>query len=156
HELTEAHEKHWAAFPLTRLRPEQVAGSVQQAASLATLNAETHLLIRLISLGDRNQFVERYGDSGEDEFDNRGGTIPQRLLLMNGKLVHERGKEGRFPADTRIAWQAPSDAAAVRIAYLAVLTREPTPGEAQYFEQRLAGTKGTERVGRMEDLYWAL
>jgi hypothetical protein len=156
HELTEAHEKHWAAFPLTRLRPEQVAGSVQQAASLATLNAETHILIRLITLGDRNQFVQRYGDTGEDEFDSRSGTIPQRLLLMNGKLVHERTKEGLFTADTRVAWQAPSDAAAVRIAYLAVLTREPTPAEAQHFVERLAGTTGTERVRRMEDLYWAL
>jgi hypothetical protein len=156
HELTEAHEQYWAAFPLTRLRPEQVAGSVQQAASLATLNAETHVLIRLITFGDRNQFVQRYGDSGEDEFENRGGTIPQRLLLMNGKLVHERTKEGLFTADTRIAWQAPSDAAAVRIAYLAVLTREPTPEEARHFEQRLEGTTGPERARRMEDLYWAL
>lgn len=156
HELTEAHEKHWAAFPLTRLRPEQVAGGVQQAASLATLNAETHILIRLITLGDRNQFVERYGDMGDDEFDSRSGTIPQRLLLMNGKLVHERTKEGLFAANTRIAWQAPNDAAAVRIAYLAVLTREPTPAESQHFEERLAGTTGAERVQRMEDLYWAL
>jgi hypothetical protein len=156
HELTEAHEKHWAAFPLTRLRPEQVAGSVQQAASLTTLNAETHILIRLITLGDRSQFVQRYGDTGEDEFDSRSGTIPQRLLLMNGKLVHERTKEGLFTADTRIAWQAPSDAAAVRVAYLAVLTREPTPAEAQHFAERLAGTTGNERVQRMEDLYWAL
>lgn len=154
HELTEAHEEHGAAFPMTRLRPEQVAGSVQQAASLVTLNAETNILIRLITFGDRNQFVERFGDSGEDEFDSRDGTIPQRLLLMNGKLVHERTKGGLFSADTRIAWQAPDDAAAVRIAFLAVLTRAPTPAEARHFEQRLAGATGDERVRRMEDLYW--
>jgi hypothetical protein len=156
HEITEAHEQHWAAFPLTRLRPEQVGGSVQQAAALATLNAETHILIRLVTLGDRNQFLQRYGDTGEDEFDNRGGTIPQRLLLMNGRLVLDRTKEGLFTASNRIAFQAPDDATAVRIAYLAVLTRAPTPAEADHFVERLAGSSGTERARRLEDLYWAL
>ncbi len=156
HEITEVHEKCWAAFPLTRLRPEQVAGSVQQVGSLTTLNAETHILVRLFSLGDRNEFLRRYGDTGEDEFDNRGGTIPQRLLMMNGKLVHEKTKGGLFTAATRVAQQAPDDAAAVRIAYLTVLTREPTPAEAEHFAGRLAGTTGDERARRMEDLFWVL
>jgi hypothetical protein len=156
HELTEAHEKLWAAFPMTRLRPEQVVGSLQQAASLTTLNAETHILIRLATFGARNEFLKRYGDTGEDEFDNRGGTIPQRLLLMNGDLVHDRTKEGLFTAATRIAWQAKDDAAAVRTAYLTVLTRPPTPEEADHFEKRLAGSTGNERARRMEDLTWAL
>jgi hypothetical protein len=141
---------------MTRLRPEQVAGSVQQAASLTTLNAETHLLIRLMSLGDRNNFLQRYGDTGEDEFDNRGGTIPQRLLMMNGKLVHERTKGGPFSASSRIGWQAPDDAAAVRIAYLTVLTRAPTAVEAEHFTTRLASSTGDARSRCLEDLYWAL
>src|SRR5439155_9601592 len=89
-ETGEAEEKGWAVFPLTRLRPEQVAGSVLQAASVATLDAETHILLRLARSGQENDFVKRYGDSGEDEFEGRGGTIPQRLLMMNGKMVRER------------------------------------------------------------------
>jgi Protein of unknown function (DUF1549)/Protein of unknown function (DUF1553) len=156
HELTEAHERAWAAFPITRLRPEQVVGSVQQAASLTTLDAETHILIRLAGLGARNEFIKRYGDTGEDEFDNRGGTIPQRLLLMNGELVHDRTKEGLFSAATRIGWQARDDHAAVRTAYLAVFTRPPSAVETAHFEKRLAGSTGKERSRRMEDLYWAL
>jgi hypothetical protein len=156
HEITEAHEHAWAAFPLTRLRPEQVVGSVQQAASLTTLDADTHILIRLTSLGARNDFIKRYGDIGEDEFDNRGGTIPQRLLLMNGELVHDRTKEGLFTAATRIGWQARDDHTAVHTAYVAVLTREPTTKETAHFRQRLGGSTGNERARRMEDLYWAL
>jgi hypothetical protein len=156
HEITDAHEKAWAAFPLTRLRPEQVVGGVQQAASVTTLGPDTHILFRLASLGARNQFLARYGDTGEDEFDNRGGTIPQRLLLMNGELVHDRTKEGLFTAATRIAWQARDDEAAVRAAYLAVLTRAPTADELAHFRGRLAGSTGNERTRRMEDLYWAL
>jgi len=156
HEITADHEKIWAAFPLTRLRPEQVVGSLEQAASLTTLDADTHILIRLATSAAREQFVKRYGDTGEDEFDGRGGTIPQRLLLMNGDLVLERTKEALFNAATRIGWQAPDDRAAVRVAYLTVLTREPTPEEAAHFEQRLRGATGNERARRMEDLYWAL
>jgi hypothetical protein len=156
HEITEAHEKQWAAYPLTRLRPDQVAGSVQQAASLTTLNADTHILLRLVALGARNQFLKRYGDTGEDEFDNRTGTIPQRLLMMNGELVHDQTKEGIFTAASRIGSQARDDRAAVRIAYLTVLTRPPTDAESAHFEKRLADTSGKVRSQRMEDLYWAL
>src|SRR5262249_14613159 len=94
HDVGETEERSWAVFPLTRLRPEQVAGSVLQAASVTTIDAESHILIRLARLGQQNEFVQRYGDTGEDEFDNRGGTIPQRLLLMNGKLVRERIQAG--------------------------------------------------------------
>jgi hypothetical protein len=156
HEITDAHEHAWAAFPMTRLRPEQVVGSVQQAATLTTLDADTHILIRLTTLGASNDFIKRYGDIGDDEFDNRGGTIPQRLLMMNGELVHERTKEGLFGAATRIGWQARDDHTAVRTAYRAVLSREPTPNELTHFQQRLAGSTGNERARRMEDLYWAL
>src|SRR5205823_11433483 len=46
-EVGESDEKAWAVFPLTRLRPEQVAGSVLQSSSISTINAETHILIRL-------------------------------------------------------------------------------------------------------------
>src|SRR5262249_43379121 len=34
HEITDAQEKVFAAFPLTRLRPDQVAASILQSASL--------------------------------------------------------------------------------------------------------------------------
>src|SRR5262249_48076232 len=102
HEITDAHEKTWAVFPLTRLRPEQVVGSVLQAASLETVDEESHILVQLaFTLGEKD-FVKRYGDSGEDEFEARGGTIPQRLLMMNGQIVKEKTKEGLLNAATRI------------------------------------------------------
>jgi hypothetical protein len=156
HEITESHETAWAAFPLTRLRPEQVVGSVLQAASLGTIDAESPLVVRLLTTIGERDFVKRYGDTGEDEFGGRGGTIPQRLLLMNGDLVHDKTHESPFNAGTRIGWLAPDDRAAVRTAYLTILTRVPTAEEAAHFEQRLAGSKGNERGRRMEDIYWAL
>ena len=55
---------------------------------------QSHWFIRLTTYTGRNDFVRRYGDSGEDEFDARSGTIPQRLLLMNGDIVRDKIKDG--------------------------------------------------------------
>jgi len=155
-EVTEAQEAAWAAFPITRLRPEQVVGSLLQSASLETINHDSHILVRLTRFTGENDFIRRYGDLGEDEFDGRTGTIPQRLLLMNGQIVEQRTKEDLFNAASRISWLAPSDQSAVETAYLAVLTRRPTPNETAHFEKRLAGTREHERQQRLTDLYWTL
>ncbi len=151
----DAAEKAWALFPLTRLRPEQVAGGVLQASSVAAIDAQSDLLTRLARYGQENEFVKRYGDGGEDEFDGRTGTIPQRLLMMNGALVHEKIKEDLWNASTRIAWMAPDDPKAVETAYLAVLTRRPTPAEETHFRDALAD-HDRKREQRLEDLFWAL
>jgi hypothetical protein len=156
-EITPRHEQHWASFPLSRLRPEQVAGSLIQASSLTTIDADSHIIAQLAKSGQTNDFVKRYGDIGQDEFDNRAGTIPQRLLLMNGELVKERTKENIvMNAATRIALQTPSDEQAVEVVYLAVLTRRPEADERQHFAARLKDTKQQERIAAVEDLYWVL
>lgn len=155
-EPTEAHDRAWAVFPLTRLRPEQVAGALVQSSSVATIDAQSHLLTRFLRYVNERDFVQRYGDVGDEEFTARSGTIPQRLLLMNGELVRERTKEDLFTASSRIAQQAPDDRAAVEAAYLTVLTRRPTPEESAHFEARLAGTTGDERSRRVADLFWTL
>ena len=149
-------DENWAAFPLTRLRPEQVAGAVFQAASLPTLGPQSPWLVRLAFYTGRNDFVRRYGDTGEDEFAVRGGTIPQRLLLMNGELVREKTKDDLFNASRRIAELAPDDRKAIEVAYLTVMTRRPTSEELSHFESRLAGTKQQERKDRLTDLFWTL
>lgn len=147
----------WAAFPITRLRPEQVAGSLLQASSLRTIDHESHILIRFARAVGQNEFIERYGDAGEEEFQPQGGAIPQRLLLMNGKLVEEKTKDSLLAnAASRIASLAPDDRAAVEIAYQCCLTRVPTPDEAAYFTERLAGSRGAQRRERLGDLFWSL
>ncbi|MFO0936170.1 MAG: DUF1549 domain-containing protein [Gemmataceae bacterium] len=153
--VSETDEKLWAVFPLTRLRPEQVVGALVQSASPSTIDASSHLFTRLIRFGQQNDFIKQYGDSGDDEFDERSGTIPQRLVMMNGNLVHERTKPSPFNASTRIAMMASTDAKAIEVAYLSVLSRRPTTAEMDHF---LAGFgEGTlTRAERLEDLYWTL
>ena len=155
-DVSDAQEKAWAAFPLTRLRPEQVVGGVLQSASLATIDRESNVLVRLGYTFGQSAFVQRYGDTGEDDFSEGCGTIPQRLLLMNGELVKDKTNDGLVNAASRIAILAPSDEAAVELAYLTVLTRRPTREEAAHFLPRLAGIKGKERQQRLGDLVWTL
>ncbi|MFN0078407.1 MAG: DUF1549 domain-containing protein [Prosthecobacter sp.] len=158
HPVTEAAEQCWAAFPVTRLRPEQMAGSVIQAASLSTIDAETHVLFRIKRDLDVDNFVKRYGDSGEDTFDDGGGTIPQRLLLMNGNMISDNTKNNPLiNASTRISMLAPDNGTAVDAAYLSILTRRPTTDEAAHFTGLLVTSKSrNSRSNAMSDLYWTL
>jgi Protein of unknown function (DUF1549)/Protein of unknown function (DUF1553) len=153
---TEAQEDAWAVFPMTRLRPEQVAGALFQSSALTTLGPQSHWFIRLTTYTGRNDFVRRYGDTGEDEFDAHGGTIPQRLVLMNGDIVRDKIKSDLFKTPGQIAGLAPDDRKAIETAFLVVLTRRPTADEAAHFVQRLGQTKKDERKDRMSDLFWAL
>lgn len=160
-ELTEAeytrHEQQWAVFPLSRLRPEQVVGALLQSSSLATIDYESNILIRAARTIGQNEFVERYGDTGADEFESRGGTTSQRLVLMNGDIVSEKTKDDLLTsAATQIAAFAPNDTTAVDTSFVVVLTRHPTAEESEYFIGRLRDSKGRRRTDRICDLYWTL
>jgi len=155
--VTAAHEEAWACFPLTRLRPEQVAQSVIQASTLQTLDYEAHILQRLAKFGQTNDFVSRYGDAGAEELEEQAGTIPQRLLMLNGELVRERTKENVIGnAATRIGAFSDDNAQAVEMAYLAVLSRRPLQAELSHFIDQLGQKKASARSREMQDLYWAL
>jgi hypothetical protein len=154
HDATEEDKADWAVFPLTRLRPEQVAGGIIQASSASTINHDSHVLVRLVRYANLNDFLLRYGDTGEDEFEERGGTIPQGLLRMNGQLVQERIKKDLFTATSRIAATLPDDARAVEVAFLTVLTRRPTDRERDAFVAALR--QPGDRASHMTDIFWVL
>jgi Protein of unknown function (DUF1553)/Protein of unknown function (DUF1549) len=155
--ITEAHEKALAVFPLSRLRPEQISGSLSQAASLKTINGQAHVLMRLAMYDQNRKFVERYGDLGEDEFTDRGSTIPQRLLMMNGNLVKDRTQPNPLVSGSqRIATLTGRPEKQVEAAYLAILTRRPTPEESRHFVERLKDREDRNRAQSLEDLYWTL
>ncbi|WP_203328919.1 DUF1553 domain-containing protein [Candidatus Laterigemmans baculatus] len=157
YEATPAMEESWALFPLSRLRPEQVAGSLLQACSLQTIDAQSHILFRLARSAQQNEFVTRYGDTGEDEFSEHGGTVTQRLLMMNGKLVDEQiGENPLVNASAHIARYAPDPEQAVETAYLALLARRPTPGEREHFVARITAAPKRNTATVIEDLYWVL
>lgn len=157
-EIAPGDEESWAVFPIVRLRPEQVVGGLLQAGSLETIDYESHIVTRTLRATRQNDFIKEYGDAGDDEFTPANGTIPQRLLMMNGEQVHDRIKESLVAnASTQIAVLAPNDAKAVETAYLAALTRRPSAEEAVHFAAVLANMNDDRnRNQRLEDIFWAL
>jgi hypothetical protein len=155
--VTDEQEANWAAFPLSRLRPEQVAGGLIQATSLTTIDADSHVLWQLRRFGEQTDFVQRFGDSTEEEFSQPTGTVTQRLLMMNGQLVKERTKDDLVNnAATQIALLASTDEQAIEIAYLSILSRQPTRDERDHFLARFAESPHRDHKRLLEDLYWVL
>jgi hypothetical protein len=148
-------EAEWASFPLIRLRPEQVIGSLLQTDSLQTAEPNQQVVSRLLRRWHEVEFVKGYGNRGEDELQDPGGTIPQRLMLMNGERASLTGAAGPFNAAGRIASMSSTDEKCVETAYLVCLTRRPTPAEMQYFAGLLRGTTGNFRTQVVEDIVWA-
>jgi hypothetical protein len=157
-EISSEHEAAWASFPLTRLRPEQVAGAITQAASLTTINDRSGIISKLQQFGDLNGFVQRYGDMGVDEFIERGGTIPQRLLLMNGEIVRDRTKieDVAFGAPSRIAALVKDPKTIVESAYLCVLSRKPNQAELTALVKRIEDKSEEVKREALEDIFWML
>lgn len=149
-------ENAWAAFPLTRLRPEQVIGSMLQASSIRTVDQDSHWTSRAVRFFRELDFVKAYGDLGDDELTERSGTIPQALLRMNSSFAAEWTKGTIFSAAGRIASIAPDDDACLDLCFLVCLTRRPSPEERSVMRQSLEGKRGEERSLVVEDIFWAI
>jgi len=149
-------EDSLAAFPLVRLRPEQMIGAMCQAASIKTIDQNSHLLTRFLRFIREQDFTREYGDLGELELEERSGTIPQALLRMNGRFANEVSNAGPVSASGRIAGMAPTHEMAIELAYLCCLTRRPTPEEQAFFLADLTGDEPRPTGQVMEDIFWTL
>jgi hypothetical protein len=156
-EPTADHEEAWAVFPMTQLRPEQMAASILQACRLKAIDASSSIISQLEMFDGVRDFTQAYGDRGEEEFDEESVTIPQRLLMMNGSFLSERIVNNPIMnASTRIANLGMTDSSAIESAYLATLNRLPEPEEIELFRSRLQGRTGGERSNALGSLYWVL
>jgi hypothetical protein len=165
----------WSVFPLVRLRPEQVIGSLFQAGHIRTIDQNSNPLVRLQKFGSENDFLNEYGDLGDDELLQQVGTIPQALLRMNGRFTAQQSKVDLFSATSQIISFSPDNSAIVDNCYLACLCRHPTEDEQMFFLNLLdatfesakqnrkanSGVKPLSKPSRgrtavVEDLVWAL
>lgn len=155
--IEKEHENHWAVFPLTQLRPEQVAASIHQACRMKAIDESSSIISKLELFSAVNDFTRAYGDRGDDEFIQQSVTIPQRLLVMNGSYVSKRIENNPvMNVSTHIAQLASDDRVAVETAYLSTLNRLPTGAELNAFRDRLHGTKRNARSQAMSSIFWTL
>jgi Protein of unknown function (DUF1549)/Protein of unknown function (DUF1553) len=154
-EITARHEEAGAAFPLVRLRGEQVAGAILQASRVKTLDRDSSLFLQLFAAAQGNEFVQRYGDRGEEELDTDIGTMTQRLIMMNGQLSKEAMQENPvLNATSHLNMFSSDEREIVSNAYLSVLNRQPTTSELDHFASKLE--KSDDRGKQVEDLMWVL
>ena len=153
--ITETHEQFGSVFPLVRLRPEQVAGSIIQASRIKRTDRESSLVLQLDTLLGNTDFVKQYGDVGEDEFTADAVTVTQRLLMMNGKMSRQMTEQNPvLNASAHIGMFAKSNAHVVETLYLCTLNRQPTEAEKEHFVQRLDQTNQLDKA--REDIAWVL
>lgn len=154
-EINPEHEQNFAVFPLVRLRPEQVAGAIIQAARIKTTDRNSSLFLQLQTLTGANDFVTQYGDIGEDEFTSGSITITQRLLMMNGKLLRDLVESNPLlNASAHVRMFAKDTSQIVDLLYLSALNRYPTAAEKKHFVARIDCSDNSEKA--IEDLVWVL
>ena len=146
----------WALFPLTRLRPEQVIGAMLQASSVRTIDRRSHLIVRTLRLLRESEFLQEYGDLGEDELVYHSGTIAQALLRMNGELSNDLSRASPFSSWGRVVATSTDDETLVENVFLICLTRRPPPDLKEAFVGQLQGKTPPQREEVMEDLVWSL
>ncbi|MCH9652883.1 MAG: DUF1549 and DUF1553 domain-containing protein [Planctomycetes bacterium] len=145
----------WALFPLVRLRPEQVIGSMLQSSSLKTIDQNSNLFMRGRRYFSELDFVSAYGDLGSEELNDFPGTIPQALLRMNGKFAKDNGSASPLNSVGRIAQLNISDEKRIETCFLVCLTRLPTELESEHFlKQYQAEPNQSAKI--TEDLFWSL
>jgi hypothetical protein len=149
-------EARWAVFPLIRLRPEQVIGSMLQAHHVETIDQNSHLFVRAVRFFRERDFINEFGDPGADELEDRTGTIQQALLRMNGDFAHELSEERPFTAPAQIRAYSPTPEQLLENVFLSCLTRRPTADEQACFLPQLKPAAGRPADGVIQDLYWAV
>lgn len=149
-------DESWALFPMTRLRPEQLVGSMLQGQYVQTIDQNSHLFVRARRFFGERDFVNSYGDLGDQELVERSGTIPQALLRMNGEMTRESIKTDWFAASGRIANMCETNEDVVNAAYLVCVSRRPTALEQAHFLELLGNREGDAREMIVEDIFWAL
>lgn len=149
-------EKLWAVYPLTRLRPEQVIGSMLQSNSVKKIDQNSHLFARATRFFRERDYVNEFGDPGDAELELRAVTITQTLLNMNGDFAREMSETRPFSTPQAIRQFSPSREALLENAFLTCLTRRPTDAERKHFLSQLPEQSRQTDNAVLEDLYWTL
>jgi len=144
--------REWSVFPLVRLRPEQVIGSLFQAGHIRTIDQNSNPLVRLQKFGNENDFLNEYGDLGDDELLQQVGTIPQALLRMNGRFTAELSKVDLLTAPNQLINFSPDTGTLIENCFLACLCRRPSPDEQSYFLGQLESTTEIVEEKRKTDV----
>ncbi|RLS51430.1 MAG: DUF1549 domain-containing protein [Planctomycetota bacterium] len=149
-------ERLWGIFPLVRLRPEQMIGSMLQSNSVQTIDQNSHLFTRTFRLFRERDYINEFGDPGEAELEQRTATITQTLLNMNGEFASEMSRVRLFSTPQVLRQYSPTTETLLDNLFLTCFTRRPTSTEREYFRQQLPESTREIEDELIEDIFWTL
>jgi hypothetical protein len=146
----------WSRFPLKPLGPDELLDSIAVATDLDDVFAgrgEGELEKSKAQL--RKQFEFLFDVDEESHAATYEGTIPQALMLMNGRAVNRTTRVGRQGALLKVLATPTSDEHRVETLFLRTLSRRPTAEESKLALETIPD-RGAGRQAAFEDLFWAL
>ncbi|MCI0340763.1 MAG: DUF1549 and DUF1553 domain-containing protein [Planctomycetales bacterium] len=156
-ENNEGDDKLFSRALVRSLAPEQVFASVFQATELDKREDVRRARgLYLMQAGKAlAQFIQTFDDDEMMEEENFEGTIPQALLMLNGKLVTESvaPKEG---TNLHTILTGPGDAARkIERIFLATLVRKPTAAELERCRKYVEDDPQA-KIEAFKDITWSL
>jgi hypothetical protein len=146
----------WSRYPLKPLGPDELLDSIAVATELDNLlagknagefgTAKTQL---------RKQFSFLFDVDEESHPTSYEGTIPQALLLMNGRPLSRATNTVRQGALLKILAMPGTDEGKLDALFLRTVARKATPEERDRLLPLLQGRAG-QRQEAFEDVFWAL
>jgi hypothetical protein len=156
--LNEAENNDLYAHSIIRpLTPDQTVSSILQATGLEGINSrlnrdeKTTIKNRMIS-----QFSFAFNNDEREEMDRFYGTIPQALLMMNGRLTNWGSLAMNGNNLGKILSENTTHRERIYWIYMAVLSRPPTPDEYIYTDNLRPSRRSRKAREVYEDLFWAL
>jgi len=114
--------------------------------------------LHMVSPADPEHFVRVFGQTDRSvlgEHRDASPTMRQALMMLNGRLTNEASRVGELEAVYALLDGRGKDTtAAVKLAYLEILTRDPTAEELAEAESIVSA--GSSSLDGMADLRWIL
>lgn len=141
-----------AAFPVTRLRSEQLARAMLQTTMLTRNDFNNSAYYQIFE----RRLIEELGDKLEEEMEPRHASLSQRLSLLNSDTLGEPIEALWSGSAGVLTLLRPAPEMCVEIAFLVVLSRRPDAEEVRLFADRFEQTGLSSRQAQFEDLLWTL
>jgi hypothetical protein len=146
----------WSRFALKPLGPDALLDSVAVATDLdEMLAAKKDGDFAKAKAQLRKQFSFLFDVDEESHPNGYEGTIPQALMLMNGRPVVRVTNTARHGALLKVLSMPEDDEHKLETLFLRTLSRPPTAEEKTKLLAFVAETGG-QKLERFEDLMWAL
>jgi hypothetical protein len=130
----------------------------EQVTRIVDDNPVFNTSLRMQSPAPDGHFLRVFGQPNRSDLGDLrddSASMRQALMMLNGRITHEAARVGDLePMYKLLTGKAPNPAAAVKLAYLEILTRQPTAAELSEGQEIVSA--GATPLDGMADLRWVL